>query len=327
MSRVGDELLAVVSARKQMSWRAFREAFDVLHSRALKARDGINEPVAFVRRRSLRLLADLGHCEFAQTGSTITVCASPSVLARLPLAGLPAAVVCGSRSFESFECLRDACAHFGREARIFQTRQTQSGGYVPSVITVEVDYEAMLHDVAAEVGIRLAGYSPAWRLLRYSGSVAQYEATLDWNEEPDPSWPRRDFSYSTMTFGINHDGRQRRLSSFQDPITQRQIHRLWQDGRVATVERDWGRWMYLRDVGTAAVLFDTSKQRLAIPSTAPLPGILARAISLFSGLAPIRRSGVANQTRAVDVYSRVSNAAAQLLAVKLGQTLDLTSIS
>ena len=95
MSRAGDELLAVISARQRLPWQAFREAFDVLHARALHTGSGVDDTAGYVRIRSVRLLSELSHAEVLPWGGSTAICAAPTVLAALPLTGEKATILDG----------------------------------------------------------------------------------------------------------------------------------------------------------------------------------------------------------------------------------------
>lgn len=321
MSSTGDQLLLLVSARRRLTWDAFRKSFDLLHTRALNTGTGVKDPVPYVRHKSLRLLSELAHCELPPYGSSAAVCIAPTALARLPLAGLPAATLCGSRGSGTAAALRSACSALGNDARVITVSQRASGGYPPSAIRVEVTDERVLEAVAAASGIRYAAHPPAWALLHYSGSLADYEAQLLWTTDPDPVWPRKDFDAASLTFrSERHDGPPR-LSAFRDPLTGRQIHRLWRAGVAATVDRTWGRWLYLQEFGMQALRFHAQLQTVAVPATAPLPGLLGRALALFSGLAAQEAPDPGRPEALADHYTDVPYEAAEMLAAKLGQRL------
>jgi hypothetical protein len=320
-SKPGDELLMVVSARQRMSWRSLRDAFDVLHARAVRDRRGVAEPALLVRQRSLRLLSELGHVELLPYGGSAAICAAPTAFAVLPWVGLPTVCLCGSRSMRAAETLREACLALGGKARLLNRSHPFSGGYAPAAIAIEATDFSVLKAVSAATAIAITPNPPAWRILRSIGSIADYEQQLDWNADPDPHWPRRDFDMNFLAFGFQQTGGAVRLSAFQDPTTRRQIHRIWCGSQVATVDRDWGRWLLLRNLKTSTVLFDEGAQALGIPVTMPLPGLLGRALALFAGLAPLRMNEPSVAPGRVDVYTHVPREAAELLCSRLGQSL------
>jgi hypothetical protein len=317
MTQPGDQLLAVISARRHVSSRAFRDAFNVVHSRALAVHSGLQEPVELIRLRTLRLLSELGHAEMLPYEFRHVVAATPTVLARLPQPGLPRAVLAGSRGIKALELLREACTPFKAGARVLTQMQPYCGGYPPTTVAVEATDEITLQEVAERAGIRFAKHPPAWRLLTTAASVSDYDDSLTWTRIPDPGWPRKDFDISTLTFRSECDQPPIRLSMFSNVVTHRQIHRLWRDGKVADVDRDWGRWLYLRDCGRQVATFDSDAQTVAVPATVPLPRLLARALALFIGMAPFRQSDPRNPSLKVDTYSGLPEEAAGLLAGKL----------
>jgi hypothetical protein len=317
VSRAGDELLAVISARQKLPWQAFREAFDALHTRALHTGSGIDDGAGYIRIRSMRLLSELGHAEILGYGGSTAICAAPTVLAALPLPGLPVACLCGSRNLRAAADLREAASNFGSSVRVITRSQPFSGGYAPAAIHIEATEAGLLGEAAKRADIPFVDVPPAWQILQYSGSSAEYEAQLQWNSDADPVWPRKDFDPETLTFRPRDSRTGGRLSSFQDPVTRRQIHRLWRSGQAATVGRDWGRWLYLKDLGHPVMHFDGAAQTLSVPTTVPLPALLGRALALCTGLAPARRPSPVGGSAQVDVYGGVGLAAAELLASTL----------
>jgi hypothetical protein len=281
----------------------------------------MTDSVAHVRQKTLRLLSELAHCELPPYGSGAAVCIAPTVLARVPIVGLPAAVLCGSRGSGTAAALSSACSQFGNDVRVISVSQRAAGGYAPSAVRVEVSDERLLEEIAAAVHIRYASYPPAWALLHYSAALSDYEAQLAWTSDPDPVWPRKDFDTTSLTFRAEHSDSRVRLSAFRDPLTHRQVHRLWRGGVAATVDRHWGRWLYLHHSDVQALSFDPHVQAVEAPATVPLPILLGRALALFSGLAPQQAWNHQRPAMMVDRYTNVSCEAAEVLAAKLGQPL------
>lgn len=321
MSRPGDELLAVISARQRLPWRTFRNAFDVLHSRALASGSAVDEPVGTIRMRSLRLFSELAHAELPPFEMSTTIAAAPTVLACLPRTGLPRALLCGSRDIITAAAIREACSSFGQDATVLTLNQPYSGGYAPAMIAVETTDWEVVQRVAERSRVQFVECPPAWTILRASATLDEYESSLAWTTDPDPLWLRKDFNDLSLSFNLEQDEHSLHLSSFMDPVAHRQIHRIWHDGVVATVDRDWGRWLFLNMRSLFIVDFDSEAQIVCIPSTVPLPRLLARSLTLFSGFAPHRRMHPDNPRLQIDVYRGIPREAAELLALKLGQKL------
>jgi hypothetical protein len=314
-------MLAVISARKRLPWRTYREAFDTLHMRAMASHSGLDEPLGPLRSRSLRLLSELAHAELPPYGSRTAVAAAPTVLARVPRPGLPRGVLCGSRDIATASLLRNACSTVGATAKTIIATHPYSGGYAPSAVLVETDDETALQHVAEQADIHFAPHPPAWSMLSATASISSHDKLTDWTSEPDPTWPRQDFDTSRLAFGTAQDSNEIHFSVFQDPVTHRQVHRLWRGTSATLIDRYWGRWFLLRDRAVSALLFDDDAQLLAVPATVPLPPLHARAIALFSGLAPSRQSHPSNPSLLIDAYAGIPREAAESLASKLDQQL------
>src|SRR5262245_58185299 len=95
MTSSGDLLLFAVTAAGPMSWPAFSRAYDALLGSA-EGEGGALDP-GRRRRKSRALLDALGHCETAIGNGSSTIAAAPAVLARLPVSGLPKALLVGAR--------------------------------------------------------------------------------------------------------------------------------------------------------------------------------------------------------------------------------------
>jgi hypothetical protein len=209
------------------------------------------------------------------------------------------------------------------EARVIVLTQPYAGGYAPSALAVDAVDDEMLSSVCKNAGIDFVPHPPAWSFLEKSASIAEYECSLLWTTDTDPSWPRRDFSVQYLHYEFPQSDDRPRLSSFKDPISRREIIRYWRGDEVATVDRDWGRWLLLRQKAISVIHFDPAAQMVGIPSTVPLPRLLSRGLALFSGKAPFRKANPRNSLRAIDWYGCVPAEAATWLGEKLGQPLLL----
>ena len=101
----------MVSSKVGRRWREFKNAFEYLYLNT-PGTDGEaieSEIPSWAVNKTARALDILGHCdlEFSQSGRRVH--AAPPVLARLPIAGLPQAVLTGSRSPKTIPSVKEAC--------------------------------------------------------------------------------------------------------------------------------------------------------------------------------------------------------------------------
>jgi hypothetical protein len=91
------------------------------------------------------------------------------------------------------------------------------------------------------------------------------------------------------------------------------------------VARDWGRYIILKQVEKKILNYDEEAQELQVPLWVPLPCLLARAVTLCSGLAPmIAKSpavGDIPEGCLVQVYSDVPVEIARIISAKTGQNI------
>lgn len=326
MSTPGDQLLTIISARRKLTWNSFRDAFDVIHMTALNTGVGLDRPVDLLRLRSLRRFSELGHVELFPIDSPSAVAVAPSALIRIPVRGLPTAVFAGARPMDTPARLQRACAVFGSNAATVIDAQYSSQAYAPEFIAIQANDGETLARVAHNLQIPYVSPPPAWTLLHASVSVAQYETSLEWNSDRDLDWLRKDFDSRGLSFRSRNEGAEVYLSTFTHPITRRTIHRIRCGDSAALVDRDWGRWLLLSKLGVGVIRYDPALQRVGIPSTVPLPYLLARALTLFTGRAPSFVQPTGDGSAGIDVYSNIPLEAAEYLSQQLGQQLIAESL-
>jgi len=200
-----DYLLFAVSAWRQMSWQNFKKVFDGLYLK-YAAPGHLNGSTRQFAWRSLRVLECLGHADAAFDASQSTIAAAPAVLCRLPISGLPQAVLCGARATGTKAALEVAC----RGLPCTLSLQPQPGGalgaFLPARIAVESETEEALSQLASKLRIGLSAVPPAWVLLEYSGAVEEYALSCPTVQAPEIDWPRLDFHTERLQFRLPCSG-------------------------------------------------------------------------------------------------------------------------
>jgi hypothetical protein len=335
-------LLYVLSARREMSWRIFKEVFDALwlgdrastEVPAPESEDEADEREGgFARRHTATVLDALGHCDFdwSQAGGRVFV--GPAVLARLPRAGLPQAVLCGARSLETRVQVEKACALHG--ATVEWRAQKSSVAFVPPRVVVEAASVAVLEAVARDLNITVLSEPAAWQILHAAPNLETTLAACRWGMVSDLNWRRRDFDPRTLTFweGVRAPASEGALHliRYTHPRRQTSLHFLWRDGQLAEADLDWGRYAVLNSIGRSLLFYDPRSYGLATPASAPLPPLLARSLALCSGHAPlfVPRRNVpwpSPERRGFNVYRAIPEQIATMVASKLGQVLGRQEI-
>jgi hypothetical protein len=322
-----DYLLYALSAWRQMSWQNFKKVFDALYLRYVAGDGNQNGSARQLAWRSLRALEWLGHADAAFDASQSTIVATPAVLCRLPICGFPQAVLCGTRAPGTKAASEAACRGLPCTLSVEPHPGRALGAFIPARIGVESETEEALTEFASRLRATLSPVPPAWVLLEYSGSAEEYASNCPAIQAPEIDWPRLDFDTQVLQFRYpGSETRAVRLSKYQHPARGTALYQLWHGQTYQNVDRDWARYLALHEAARNVLAYDARHFLLAVPASAPLPRILARACTLCSGYAP-RAAGPSGFPPGVpasfvnEIYSSVPPDIAAAVAAKVGQKL------
>jgi hypothetical protein len=337
---VSSNLLHILSARRELSWRNFKVIFESLYAplRAGESKGNGEWGSSFALRRTSATLDALGHACFSFEEGRDRVYVAPTILALLPRAGLPEAVLCGARSPDTREQVAAVCNNLG--AKLTWQEQTQRAGnaFVPARVSVTASSLETLKQVAQDLAIRFSTSPPAWDLCQISPSLseilsdAQIKAstTLDWRlktyDVAALRWQDTSNASGQGEFPADRGG----LLCYSHPRRQLRRH-YWAGGEdgsrpLLPIDPDWGRYAALKARQKHVLVYDERSLFLAVPAGAPLPRVLGRAIALCSGFSPalLPRRVVSwdhPEMREFAVYESVPPQIAQAVAEKLAQRL------
>ena len=326
MSDAPDRLLYVMSARKEVSWPTFKVIFEslTLGSGAAEGEGDSGETLQRERRRVVRALDALGHCEVVFTESEGSVHVTQPTLCRLPISGLPQAVLTGARSPSTVSHLAELCQQLGTIVSVDVSGSGSESSLIPRRVIVETESLEQLGQVASTAGIAFESQPPAWKILNFSASLPQYLASLKWTTGVEPNWFRKDFHVSHLSFREERVDGVLRLSRYSHPVRSLPMNFLWKGNSYSEVQADWGRYAILNGMGKSVLVYDRREFRLGVPATVPFPRLIERGLVLSSGFAPeLCRVRVLSGGTAMPyyIYEGVPSQIASLTASKLGQEL------
>jgi hypothetical protein len=321
-----DRLLYVLTARPEISWSRWKEAFDVLHMmQRTESRTALTSGNRYDRNATARALDSLGHCELDFTGAGRVAVAAP-VLARLPSAGLPQAVLCGARSPQTLAQLETACAQTG--CRMQVSPQRAAVNLLPLRVVVEADTVSGLEALAQELSIRCEAEPPAWNLLHFAGTLDTLLQGVKWQAEAPLNWWKKTFEPHRLEWTSAELATlpPMVLLRYIHPRRQTKLHILVHDGQSTEIDLDWGRYAVLREAGLNVLVYHERSYNLAVPQSAPLPRLLARSLALCSGFAPSvldkkKATWASPEGYGFDVYRSIPPQIACEVAKRLGQRL------
>lgn len=324
MPDLGDALLYTVSAKGELSWEAFRSAYDSLRAHLRVSEAVAAEKEVFARNGTMEVLVELGHCDSDRWGRDTRIKVGPPILALLPSPGLPKAVLCGARAPQTLNDVRGHLSRFGDRAAVRVESQEAASGSAPALVEVEAASLGVLEELSSSLGIGSTTVPPAWQLAEFSGSLEAYLSSLSWKEEPEINWSRSDFCVEQVRFADGRSPQSLRLSRYRDPVRGSFRYYLWRARSTAEVDPHWGRFAVLAEAGRQVVEYDRSTFTLSVPRYLPLPRLLARALALCSGR-PAAQPGVGRRAELEVVqkkeYRSVPSDVAGVVARKLGQRL------
>lgn len=304
--RPGDLLLFAVTAWRHAPRDQLRHACDWLSTAPIGSEPPADGQVPALARHTraaaVRALAALGHCDPASEGG---LSIRPPHLAELPAAGAPQALVCGARTPTTGQDAAAAAARAGARLQVSE----QPLPLAPARLLLTAPSRTSLRSAAAALGMEYHPTPAAWAALASDQQTLQTaQEQLVWRTGAELNWPRRDFDTASCTFRdpADADTGNWRLSSYLDPVTHQPRHALWRGDRTASTDRDWGRYLSLYHRRRTVLEYFPQSRVAWLPTTAPLPLPLARALTLCTGLLPrsVVHSGI-GQVRARDVHHGV----------------------
>jgi hypothetical protein len=200
---------------------------------------------------------------------------------------------------------------------------------LPDIITIkafgkrsEGFGERNFNSLANELNIKFSQNDFIQLALKlFSAEISQYENDLlSYNEtsQDDYDWARRIFNPDTLSFERNE------LPTFDKSFSLIEYklneytyyYKLWKNSSCYSVDKNWGKFIALKQFNKHIILFDGKHNKVAIPCETPLPRLLSESIMLLSGLAPDFRNISGKLYR---VYENIPGIFTENLFHKLGQ--------
>jgi len=320
-----DIFIYLLSSKSTIQFDSLKDIF----SQTCWAEDENNPELNFMKsfQQTMRFLDSLGFCEVDYSSRRVSMC--PPYLVSIPGFGLPMAVLVGSRTPELVQALKQSVGR--RKDTVGITAQENKNSNVPELIKITSMSFSTLTDVAKECGVGCMLDAPAaYKLLDFSASINEVEQRLKFQKKSEPKFESKTFSCRLLQFSKGKDAPNLpfRLVEYETPYNQR-VHLLWNGDGAAEMNRDWGRYIVLNHENTNVLLYDSSRNKMAVPTAAQLPTLLARSLSLCSGAVPnqkmcnLEHTGGTYTRHYMFVYSNVPPYVAEGVAKKLGQKLTL----
>jgi hypothetical protein len=320
-----DKLLYAISTLGNLPLYKYYKIYDNLYSPGTAT--GIEKDSDYTKLRLyfLRLLSALGHCEW--DSRSVFVC--PPTLVLLPTSGLPKAVLTGARTPKLIKKLEKFQREKKNEVFILQVEQSNGKVVLPRAIYIEAINTRHLVEIASAANINYSLEVPAaWSLVNFSSGTEDIFNSLVFTKWYEPRWKKLSFSPEDLLFKQYYEppAEGLKLAAYKDPVSQQLQYWIWDRDTAAYVNREWGQQLVLANQNIRVLIYDKRHHRLALPSTSPLPTLLARAATLCTGLAPHticieEKVGDIRPGIILDMYGGITPPLAEVVSKKLGQKL------
>lgn len=331
---MSNSLLYSISSIGSMSMDQYYSYFDTLYGQNAESCDDID--LRGTRNRVIRALDSLGYCEFDFGRRFVNVC--DSAIISLPHSGIPRAIYTGARTMGMLRKISTYQKSHRNEVSIRSIPQFLNSSIrsdseelfrLPDTILIEAASRSMLDDLTAQAGIKtVLSYSPAPVIADFSSDIDEFKESLSKEITVLPDLPVKIFDTEKLRFvnGPSKNGTSS-ISAYKRPRDQQYLHIYSDAVRNVKIDRDWGRYLVLKDNKVRVLLYDARRQALAVPSSVPMPRLLSRAAAMCSGKAPVSSpfKGKCNcnipTNHSIDIYQTVPLQIATIIAKKIGQDL------
>lgn len=225
----------------------------------------------------------------------------------------------------SADIQNDDCIRFNSNRITVLPSKIRFGIYDKSLIK---DSSHIFSDFAKKYGIKYdATYLPSWAFYEVMPGLAEYENyIISHNEDSkDYPWCRKIFDPNTLSFMHNqNDTFDQNYSLTEYELNYRKEYRLWINSKGYNVDKNWGRYLVLKKVNKNYVIFDSAKNKLAIPMYLQLPQFAAKSIYLMCNDGHYEHS--IDYGNGKKIYSQIFNdqnsiIIKNLIQLKLGQNI------
>lgn len=315
------DLLNVLSSRGCITLKEYFRIFDYFYQNI--GDNSIDRKK--LQYRILFYLESLGHCEFDNEENKVYIC--NTALAVLPGSGSIRAVLCGARDENIINKLYNFQEKYSNNIDIEFIDQVRDCLELPEVIKIKTFYEDIILKLSKYINAEIQVQVPtSWLILNASCDIKEYEFTLKKEPLINLNWTVKFFNIDDMYFQINKPKHCLAvLKEYINPFTNKKKYYIDIEDKSYKVDVDWGRYYLYYKLKKNILFYDEKKQALGVPCFIPLPKLLSKALTLCSGILPLRAEINYNKEKlnniSVYVYTGVENQVVQLLENKLGQKI------
>lgn len=317
----GNRLCSFLSLKSVLSTEEFFKAFEYYYSKEFDVTENTN--LTRWKKVSLSFYDFIGILDYDYETKKIVL--NPPQLIFIPAKRGRRILLIGARDSSLIKAIIKTAPKHNLQVEITKQFLSNEKMLLPDVITIKAFGsdnfgENNLKAFADELHIKFSNdYFPQIALQDFSANITDYENSLPHTDENDYDWARKIFNLWTLCFEkIETPFFAKSFSLIEYKLNEYTYHyKLWKENQCYQIDKNWGKFVALKYFNKNVVLFDSTKNKVAIPLETPLPRLLSESVMLLSGLAPDFKYIDGKRYR---IYENIPSIFTQNLFHKLGQT-------
>lgn len=328
VQNAGNLFISFLTAKKINTTEEFYKAFECIYSKQFsECVNNENFNLTKLKKASLNFYEYLGFFDYDYESKKIVI--NPLKLIYIPSTKGRRVLLIGGRDYSTIQLILDTALKHNLQTEVTKQFASNENLLLPDVITFNAFGkssknfgEGNLNAFAEELGIAFnqSNFLQVGLQL-FSADIDGYERKLLLNNETskeDYGWARKIFNPETLRYEKSvSESFDKSFSLIEYKLNEYTIYyKLWKDDKCYSVDKNWGKYLALKYSGKQCILYDNSRNKVAIPLELPLPRLLAKSIMLSSGLASAYSIIENKQYR---VYENIPNIFIRNLFTKLKQ--------
>lgn len=291
----GNNLCNFLSLKSELTTEDFFKAFEFFYSKEFPEHQAnTNYNITKLKRASLNFQDYIGILDYDYETKKIVL--NPPQFIFIPTEKGRKVLLIGARDTALIENIISTAPKHKLQVEITKQFSSNERLLLPDIFTIRAFQQAndsygenSIKAFANELNIKFTtDYFPQVALQDFSATIVDYENTLQETNENDYDWARYIFNPETFDFDKNETPTfDKSFSLVRYKLNEYTYdYKLWKDNKCYKVDMNWGRFIALKHFQKEVILFDNTKNKVAIPISTPLPRLLSEAIMLLSGKAP-----------------------------------------
>ena len=324
----GNMLASFLTLKNVFTTEEFYRAFEFYYSKEFAGRHTSGSfNLTRIKRAALNFYDYIGFLDYDYEAKKIVV--NPPQLIFIPANKGRKVLLIGGKDASFMNAIITTAPKYNLQVEIARQFSSNEKLLLPDVITIKAfgkrseGYgEKNIISFANEVKVKFSQIEFVQLAMKmFSADIYDYEKELLTNNETsqeDYGWARRIFNSENLSYEKNESPTfNKSFSLIEYKLNEYTFYnKLWKDGKCYQVDKNWGKYLTLKQFNKHIILFDSQHQRVAIPLETPLPRLLSESIMLLSGLAPDFRVIEGKYYR---VYENIPGIFTENLFKKLGQ--------